>query len=189
MFISAHDLSALIVVVVGERRPSPWAPPSSWARRSGRATAHVGDLAEQLASGASRSTAGSASGPGRDASAGRRAGRRVAAGSTSRAGGNGALEASRRELIAWVSHDLRSPLATIRAMAEALDDGVVDDAETVARYHRQIRHDAERLTVLVDDLFELSRINSGTLELDRRPVCLDRGRRSTRSPPPGPTPT
>ena len=83
-----------------------------------------------------------------------------------------ALETSRRELITWVSHDLRSPLATIRAMSEALDDGVVTDAETVSRYHSQLRSDAERLTALVDDLFELSRINSGSLELDRRPVCL-----------------
>jgi len=83
-----------------------------------------------------------------------------------------ALESSRRELITWVSHDLRSPLATIRAMSEALDDGVVADPETVARYHAQLRTDAERLTALVDDLFELSRINSGSLELDRRPVCL-----------------
>jgi signal transduction histidine kinase len=83
-----------------------------------------------------------------------------------------ALESSRRELIAWVSHDLRAPLATIRAMAEALDDGVVDDDATVKRYHSQIRTDAERLTTLVDDLFELSRINSGSLRLGRERVDL-----------------
>lgn len=83
------------------------------------------------------------------------------------------LESSRRELIAWVSHDLRSPLATIRAMAEALDDEIADDTATIDRYHRQIRHDAERLTVLVDDLFELSRINSGTLELGHEMVGLN----------------
>ncbi len=94
-----------------------------------------------------------------------------------------ALEASRRELVAWVSHDIRSPIATIRAMAEALDDGVVgggdgggaggtDDAATVARYHHRIRLDAEWLTVLVDDLFELSRINSGSLRLERQRVPL-----------------
>lgn len=83
-----------------------------------------------------------------------------------------ALEASRQELIAWVSHDLRAPLATIRAMAEALDDDIADDALTVARYHRQIRSDAERLTVLVEDLFELSRINSGTLRLGAEKVGL-----------------
>ena len=83
-----------------------------------------------------------------------------------------ALEASRRELIAWVSHDLRSPLATIRAMAEALDDQIADDAATVRRYHHQIRGDAERLTALVDDLFELSRINSGTLRLSQEMAGL-----------------
>jgi signal transduction histidine kinase len=82
------------------------------------------------------------------------------------------LEASRRELVAWVSHDLRSPIATIRAMAEALDDGVADDPATVARYHQQIRGGAERLSALVDDLFELSRITSGALQLERRPVPL-----------------
>ncbi|GAA2263013.1 HAMP domain-containing sensor histidine kinase [Glycomyces scopariae] len=83
-----------------------------------------------------------------------------------------ALESSRRELIAWVSHDLRAPLATIRAMAEALDDGVVDDDTAVKRYHAQIRTDAERLTALVDDLFELSRINSGSLRLGSEQVDL-----------------
>ncbi|WP_207781999.1 sensor histidine kinase [Phytoactinopolyspora limicola] len=83
-----------------------------------------------------------------------------------------ALETSRRELIAWVSHDLRAPLATIRAMAEALDDDVADDPDTVARYHAQIRTDAERLTALVEDLFELSRINSGALRLGGEKVWL-----------------
>lgn len=83
-----------------------------------------------------------------------------------------ALEQSRRDLVAWVSHDLRSPLATIRAMAEALDDGVVADAATQRRYHHQIRRDAERLSALVDDLFELSRIHSGALVIHRDRVSL-----------------
>lgn len=82
------------------------------------------------------------------------------------------LELSRSELVAWVSHDLRSPIATIRAVAEALDDGLVGDAETLARYHHQLRLDAERLTTLVDDLFELSRINSGALRLRVQRVAL-----------------
>src|SRR3989441_4088832 len=65
------------------------------------------------------------------------------------------LEASRRELVAWVSHDLRTPLAGIRAIVEALEDGVVADPATVARYHRTLREEAERLAALIDDLFEL----------------------------------
>jgi signal transduction histidine kinase len=74
-------------------------------------------------------------------------------------------EASRRDLIAWVSHDLRTPLAGLRAMAEALEDGVVVDPVTVAEYHRRVRNEADRMAALVDDLFELSRINAGALRL------------------------
>ena len=73
-----------------------------------------------------------------------------------------ALEASRRELVAWISHDLRTPLAGLRAMAEALEDGVAADPD---RYHRQIRTEVERLNDMVGDLFELSRIHAGALAL------------------------
>ncbi|MFE2009130.1 sensor histidine kinase [Streptomyces sp. NPDC059491] len=73
-----------------------------------------------------------------------------------------ALEASRRELVAWISHDLRTPLAGLRAMAEALEDGVAADP---ARYHRQIRAEVDGLTSMVTDLFELSRIHAGALIL------------------------
>jgi len=72
------------------------------------------------------------------------------------------LEEHRRDLVARISHDLRTPLAGLRAMAEALEDGVAEDP---ARYHRQIRVEADRLSGLVDDLFELSRIQSGALQL------------------------
>lgn len=74
-----------------------------------------------------------------------------------------ALEASRRELIAWISHDLRTPLAGLRAMAEALEDGVAEDPQ---RYHARIRTEVDRLTGMVDDLFELSRIQAGALALE-----------------------
>ncbi|HEX9359208.1 MAG TPA: HAMP domain-containing sensor histidine kinase, partial [Streptosporangiaceae bacterium] len=84
-----------------------------------------------------------------------------------------ALEASRRELVAWVSHDLRTPLAGLRAMAEALEDGVVVDFETVSTYHTQIRREADRLSAMIDDLFELARIHAGALRLSRRLVGLD----------------
>ncbi|HEY8545493.1 MAG TPA: HAMP domain-containing sensor histidine kinase, partial [Acidimicrobiales bacterium] len=84
-----------------------------------------------------------------------------------------ALEASRRELVAWVSHDLRTPLAGIRAMAEALEDGIIDDTETMKRYHAQIREETDRLAGMVDDLFELSRIHADALQLALDPVPLD----------------
>ena len=83
-----------------------------------------------------------------------------------------ALDASRRELVAWVSHDLRTPLAGIRAVTEALEDGVVTDPESVARYHRTLREEADRLAELIDDLFELSRAQAGVLRLDLQRVSL-----------------
>lgn len=73
------------------------------------------------------------------------------------------LEESRRELVSWVSHDLRTPLAGMRAMAEALEDGMAPDP---GRYHRQIRVEVDRMSRLVEDLFELSRIHAGVLRLE-----------------------
>ncbi|RSM43119.1 two-component sensor histidine kinase [Actinoplanes sp. ATCC 53533] len=82
------------------------------------------------------------------------------------------LEADRRDLVAWVSHDLRTPLAGLRAMAEALEDNVVGDRRTVADYHRRIRIEADRMAHLVDDLFELSRITAGALRIALSTVPL-----------------
>jgi signal transduction histidine kinase len=83
-----------------------------------------------------------------------------------------ALELNRRDLVAWMSHDLRSPLAGIRAMAEALEDGVVDSPDSVALYHRNIRIESERLAGMVDDLFELSKLHSGALTLTLEQITL-----------------
>jgi signal transduction histidine kinase len=80
-----------------------------------------------------------------------------------------ALERSRRELVSWVSHDLRTPLAGLRAMTEALEDGLADDP---ARYHAQMRTEVDRMVRMVDDLFELSRIHAGVLRLSPQPVAL-----------------
>jgi signal transduction histidine kinase len=79
------------------------------------------------------------------------------------------IEASRRELIAWISHDLRTPLAGIRAMAEALEDGIAPDP---GRYHRQMRIQVDQLSGMVDDLFELSKIDSDGLRLSLKEVSL-----------------
>ncbi|MPZ26060.1 MAG: sensor histidine kinase [Micromonosporaceae bacterium] len=82
------------------------------------------------------------------------------------------VEAGRRELVAWVSHDLRTPLAGLRAMAEALEDRVVADPDTVHEYHRRLRVEADRMAQLVDDLFELSRIHADALHLTLSAVPL-----------------
>jgi len=83
-----------------------------------------------------------------------------------------AAEASRRELVAWISHDLRTPLAGIRAMAEALADGVVSSPREVAGYANRIGGESNRLAGMVDDLFELSRITAGALRLTMSQVAL-----------------
>ncbi len=85
-----------------------------------------------------------------------------------------AREQSHRELIAWISHDLRTPLAGIKAMAEALEDKVVENPSEVSDYGARIGHESNRLGAMVDDLFELSRISSGALELRLEPLDLDR---------------
>ena len=75
---------------------------------------------------------------------------------------------ARRELVAWASHDLRTPLASLRAMVEALEDGLAEPAE----YLPAIRAQTEILSRLVEDLFELARIDAGSLTLDLREASL-----------------
>jgi signal transduction histidine kinase len=82
------------------------------------------------------------------------------------------LEHARRDLIAAVSHDLRTPLTSIRAMVEAINDGVVHDKETERRYLGLIQSETEHLGRLIEDLFELSRIESGSLELKLSTIPL-----------------
>jgi signal transduction histidine kinase len=76
-----------------------------------------------------------------------------------------ALEEARRNLVAWASHDLRTPLASLRAMIDAVADGVVTDPETIDRYLRQSQHELNRMNTLIDDLFELAQLDAGRLEL------------------------
>lgn len=83
-----------------------------------------------------------------------------------------ALDRERRELTAAISHDLRTPLASVRAMVEALDDRVVQDTAEVERYYGTIRREIERLSRMIDDLFELAQLDAGALRLERRPVAL-----------------
>jgi signal transduction histidine kinase len=82
------------------------------------------------------------------------------------------IEKSRRDLVAAVSHDLRTPLASTRALIEALADGVADDPETERRYLSSASRELEHLSRLVDDLFELARIDAGVLELTLEEASL-----------------
>lgn len=83
-----------------------------------------------------------------------------------------AIEQTRRNLIAWVSHDLRTPLASMRVMIEALQDGVVTDPETVKRYLDTIHAENHHLNNLINDLFELAQIDVGHLKLDYQQASM-----------------
>nr|WP_306422991.1 HAMP domain-containing sensor histidine kinase [Paenarthrobacter aurescens] len=80
-----------------------------------------------------------------------------------------AIETARRELVSWISHDLRTPLASMRAMTEALEDGMASD---VPGYYRKIIGQTEQMTAMVNDLLELSKIQAGTLRLRAEPLDL-----------------
>jgi len=75
---------------------------------------------------------------------------------------------ARRELVAWASHDLRTPLAAIRAMIEAIEDGVAKPEQYTEPLAAQVR----TLGTLVDDLFELARIDAGVLSLELEDASL-----------------
>lgn len=76
---------------------------------------------------------------------------------------------ARRELVAWASHDLRTPLANMQAMLEALEDGLVEPETTLPVLREQVGV----LSSLVDDLFELARIDAGALTLELRSAPLE----------------
>jgi signal transduction histidine kinase len=82
------------------------------------------------------------------------------------------LDALRRDLIAWVSHDLHTPLTSIRAVLEALADGVVEDPATVQRYLHTAQKDIGALSLLIDDLFQMAQLDAGGLALDVEPNSL-----------------
>jgi signal transduction histidine kinase len=83
------------------------------------------------------------------------------------------VEAQRRDLITAISHDLRTPLASLRAMAEAIDEEVVDDAATMRRYAGEMRRATESLATLVDDLFELAQLEAGAIEAEAHRATVE----------------
>lgn len=82
------------------------------------------------------------------------------------------LDRLRRDLIAWIGHDLRTPLTSVRAIVEALADDVVDDPATAARYLRTAQRDIAALSALIDDLFDMAQIDAGGLKLERRQIAI-----------------
>ncbi len=83
------------------------------------------------------------------------------------------LEQARRDLIAAVSHDLRTPLTSMRAMVEALADGVVAEPVTVQRYYGSLQSQIENLSGLINDLFDLAQLETGQIQLALEAVNLN----------------
>ncbi len=78
------------------------------------------------------------------------------------------LDQQRVDLTAAISHDLRTPLASVRAMSEALSDGVVEEESERSRYYMLMQREVERLDRMIGDLFDLAQIDSGALRLEKR---------------------
>ena len=82
-------------------------------------------------------------------------------------------EQRRRDLVTAVSHDLRTPLAGLRAMVEAIEDRVVDDPPTFRRYAAEMRRQVDSVVLLVDDLFELVQLDAGAIEAETQRARLE----------------
>ncbi|HRX59048.1 MAG TPA: histidine kinase dimerization/phospho-acceptor domain-containing protein [Eubacteriales bacterium] len=82
------------------------------------------------------------------------------------------LEQTRRDYVANVSHELRTPIASIRSLAETLNDGLVKSADDRSRYYGYILRESLRLSRLINDLLELSRLQSGAIALEKKPFDL-----------------
>ena len=83
------------------------------------------------------------------------------------------VETTRREFVSNVSHELRSPLAAIRAMTETLQDGALNDTDTAQDFLTRILNDTQRMTTMVNELLELSRLESGQAPIHLAPVSLE----------------
>ena len=82
------------------------------------------------------------------------------------------LDTLRRDLVAWASHDLQTPLAAIRVQIEALADGMLDDTATIQRYLRTTQRQVNDLSVLIDDLFQVAQLDAGGLVIQPAPCSL-----------------
>jgi signal transduction histidine kinase len=164
MFVSAHDATLVAILLLYSVGAGVGAA-LVLARTSVRAVARLGETASELADGDLQARVGSLeAGPELqhlartlDAMA-----QRLQV-SLER---ERSLETRRRDLVTAASHDLRTPLAGLRAMVEAIEDGVVDDPPTIRRYLGEIRRSVEILAGLVDDLFELTQLDAVAIDAE-----------------------
>jgi len=171
MFVSRHDASLVAVMLVSSAAVGIGAA-LALTRTTGAALRRLTDTAEDLARGDLAARVGPMAADSELVALGRTldemAERLQASISRERD-----LEARRRDLMTAVSHDLRTPLASLRAMVEAIDDGVVGDPPSLRRYAREMRRAVGSLSQLVDDLFELAQIDAGAIERETERIRLD----------------
>ncbi len=164
MFVSEHDATLVGILLVYSMGAGVGAG-LVLARESTRGIKRLADTAQALGEGDLHARAGSLNaGPELETLAvtlGEMAERLEAAAMRERA-----VEASRRDLMSAVSHDLRTPLASLRAMVEAIDEGIVDDAPSLRRYAKEMRNSVNELVGMVDDLFELTQLEAGAIETE-----------------------
>jgi signal transduction histidine kinase len=164
MFVSEHDAAQVALLLVYSTAAGAGAALAT-ARASAAAVERLSDTARRIGEGDLDARTGRLdAGPELDSLAATLD--ETAARLAASLGRERAAEVQRRDLVTAVSHDLRTPLAGLRAMVEAIDDGVVDDPATIDRYVSEMRGAVDSLVVLVDDLFELVRLDAGAIEAE-----------------------
>jgi signal transduction histidine kinase len=170
MFVSDHD-ATLVTVLLLYAIGTGLAAATAVARASTGALGGLREAADRLADGDLDARAGTLdAGPEIDALANaldRMAERLQLALAKERA-----AEQTRRDLISAVSHDLRTPLASLRATVEAVDEGIVTEPGEIRRYAAEMRRSTDQLVTLVDDLFELSQLDAGAIAAEHRRARL-----------------
>jgi signal transduction histidine kinase len=164
MFVSGHDMTSVVVVLayaVGAGAGAAFLLARGPARAVGRLSATAQALAEGDLSARSGDVGGGPEYEALGSTLDRMAERLGEAMARVQD-----VESRRRDLITAVSHDLRTPLARLRAMVEAIDEGVVDDVPSLRRYAGEMRRSVDTLVALVDDLFELVQLDAGAIEAE-----------------------
>jgi signal transduction histidine kinase len=170
MAVDEHDASLVLALLVYAAAVAA-ATALVVARRSNEAIGRLQEAATRLGEGDADARVGALdAGPELDALA--RTLDDMAARLQTAAARERELEATRRDLTVALSHDLRTPLASLRAMVEAIDEGIVTDPPSLRRYAAEMRRSTDQLTRMVDDLFELAQLEAGAIELEASRAAL-----------------
>jgi signal transduction histidine kinase len=170
MFVDPHD-AALVGILLAYAAASGVAAALVVARTTTRAVGQLAEVARRLGDGDLRARVG-ALGAGEELEVLARSLDDMAGRLGDSLAREREAESQRRNLVTAVSHDLRTPLAGLRAMVESIQDGVVSDAPTLRRYIAEMQRSVESLVELVDDLFELVQLDAASIDLESRRAAL-----------------